>query len=122
MQSLGEHRRARILLAQTTMKPALWWVVGFGALTTLALSYIFASQFRKVHAFMTTLVATAMALNIWLLSAYNHPYSGEMKIAPTMFLLLQDSILKVPDTPSRYLHDSPSAAPAAQPPAAASGK
>lgn len=105
MQSLGEHRRARILLAQTGMQPALWWVVGFGAVTTMALSYIFASQFPRVQAFMTTLVATAMALNIWLLSAYSNPYSGEMKIAPTMFLLLKENILVVPDTPSRYLHD-----------------
>ena len=105
MTSLGEHRRARILLAQTSMQPALWCIVGAGALITIALSYIFASQFPKVQGFMTTLVATAMALNIWLLSAYSHPYSGELKIKPTMFLLLKESILPVPDTPSRYLHD-----------------
>jgi len=106
MQSLGEHRRARLMLAQSQMQPALWWVVGFGAITTMALSYIFASQFPRVQAFMTTLVATAMALNIWLLSAYSHPYSGEMRILPTMFILLRESVLTVPDTPSRYLHDS----------------
>lgn len=105
MQSLGENRRARILLAQQGMQPALWWIVCFGALTTLALSYIFASQFPKVQAFMTTIVATAMALNIWLLSAYSHPYSGEMKIKPTMFQLVKDSVLTVPDTASRFLHD-----------------
>ncbi|MBS2006994.1 MAG: DUF4239 domain-containing protein [Cyanobacteria bacterium SZAS TMP-1] len=107
MQSLGEHRRARILLARTSMQPALWWVVGFGAFITMALSYIFASQFPRVQGFMTTLVATALSLNIWLLSAYSHPYSGELKIRPTMFLLLKDSILTVPDTRSRYLHDDP---------------
>ncbi len=105
MQSLGEHRRARILLAQTGMQPALWWIVGLGAVITIALSYIFASQFPKIQGFMTALVATAMALNIWLLSAYSHPYSGELKIRPTMFLLLKENILPVPDTPSRYLHD-----------------
>jgi hypothetical protein len=106
MQSLGENRRARILLAQQNMKPALWWVVGFGAITTMALSYIFASHFPKVQGFMTTLVATAMALNIWLLSAYSHPYTGEMKIPPAMFLLLKENVLPVPDLPSRYLHDT----------------
>ena len=106
MKSLGENRRARILVAQKTMPPALWGVVALGALITLALSFIFASQFPKVQAFMTTLVATALALNVWLLAAYSHPYSGELKIGPTMFLLLKESILIVPDTPSRYLHDS----------------
>jgi hypothetical protein len=58
---------------------------------------------------MTTLVATAIALNIWLLSAYSHPYSGELALDPSMFELLRESILVVPDTPSRYLHDAPTA-------------
>lgn len=106
MQSLGEHRRARILLAQTGLQPSLWLIVGFGAVITVLLSYVFASQFPKVQGFMTTLVATALALNIWLLSAYSHPYTGELRIRPTMFELLKENILTVPDGPSRYLHDA----------------
>lgn len=105
MQSLGENRRARILLAQSAMQPALWCIVAMGAMITIALSYIFASQFPHVQGFMTTLVATAMALNVWLLSAYSHPYSGELAIKPNMFLLVKQSILTVPDTPAHYLHD-----------------
>jgi hypothetical protein len=110
MTSLGENRRARILLAQATVPPAMWAIVGFGAFLTLALSYVFASRFPKVQSFMTTLVATALALNIWLLGAYSQPFVGEFKIQPNMFLLMKDSILVVPDTPSRYLHDDPQAA------------
>lgn len=106
MQSLGENRRARIMLAQKQTPPALWAVVAVGAIITMALSYVFASQFPKVQGFMTTLVATALALNIWLLAAYAHPYSGELKIQPTMFTLLKESVLVVPDGPSRYLHDA----------------
>lgn len=105
MEALGENRRARILLTQTRMPMALWYVVGIGAVITMSLSYVFASQFPKVQAFMTTLVAAALALNIWLLAAYSHPYSGVLGIQPTMFHLLQESILTVPDGPSRYLHD-----------------
>lgn len=107
MKDLGENRRARILLASKQMPSALWIVIVFGAAITLALSYIFASQFPKVQAFMTTLVATALALNVWLLSAYSQPYCGELKIQPTMFMLLKESILTVPDGPSRFLHDAP---------------
>lgn len=107
MQDLGEHRRARILLAQNTMQPALWVVVGLGASITMALSYIFASQFPRIQGFMTTLVAAALALNIWLLAAYTTPYSGEMAIPPSMFLLLKENVLNASDTPSRYLHDAP---------------
>lgn len=107
MTSLGENRRARILLAQQQMPMALWLVVSFGAFITVAFTYIFTSSFPKVQGFMTTLVAAAMALNIWLLSAYSTPYSGELAIKPSMFELLRESILIVPDGPSRYLHDAP---------------
>lgn len=106
MQSLGENRRARILLAQTGLQASLWLIVGFGAVITVLLSYVFASQFPKVQGFMTTLVATALALNIWLLSAYSHPYTGELRIRPNMFELLKENVLNVPDGPSRYLHDA----------------
>jgi hypothetical protein len=112
MKTLGENRRARILLAQKDMPVALWWVIGVGALTTLALSYVFASKFPKVQGIMTTLVATAIALNIWLLSAYTRPYSGELALQPSMFELLRDDVFTVPDTPSRYLHDDKPTAPA----------
>lgn len=105
MQALGEQRRARILLASTSMPQALWVVVGIGALITVAFTYVFASQFHHVQGAMTTLVAAALALNIWLLSAYSTPYSGELKIRPTMFELVRDQVLVVPDTPAKYLHD-----------------
>ncbi|MBX9695702.1 MAG: DUF4239 domain-containing protein [Cyanobacteria bacterium] len=105
MTALGEQRRARILLSETNLPAVLWMVVGSGAFITVAFTYIFASQFPQVQGFMTTLVAAAMALNIWLLSAYSCPYSGELAIKPTMFELLKESVFSVPDTRARYLHD-----------------
>lgn len=109
MQALGEYRRERILLSETSMPAALWIIVACGAFITIGFTYIFTTHFPKVQGFMTTLVATAMALNIWLLSAYSTPYSGELRIKPTMFQLLREAILVVPDTPARFLHDKPPA-------------
>ncbi|MFN8554846.1 MAG: hypothetical protein U0103_25525 [Candidatus Obscuribacterales bacterium] len=34
------------------------------------------------------------------------PYSGELKISPSMFELVRDAIMQIPDTPSRFLHDA----------------
>ena len=107
MTDLGENRRERILLSETSTPSALWVIIASGALITVAFTYIFASQFPRVQGFMTTLVAAAMALNIWLLSAYSYPFTGELAIQPKMFMLLRESILTVPDTPAHYLHDDP---------------
>lgn len=108
MSSLGEQRRLRILLAQSSTPSALWLVIGCGAIITVAFTYVFASQHPKVQGCMTTLVAAALSLNVWLLEAYQTPYSGELQIKPTMFELLKESILVVPDTKPRYLHDKTS--------------
>ena len=104
MQSLGENRRARILLAQKGLPTVLWGVVILGALITLALSFVFASKYPKVQSFMTVLVATALALNIWLLAAYSSPFSGELKLLPTMFELLQESVFSVSSNASLLYH------------------
>lgn len=109
MMGVGEHRRARLLLAQQDLPKALWIVVAFGSLITIGFTYVFMSQFPHVHGFMTTMVATTLALNIWLLSAYSSPFSGELQIKPMMFKMLSDSVFPVPDTPSRYLHDDAAA-------------
>jgi len=105
LQSVGEHRRARILLSKSGVPVGMWIIVGLGACITMLLSYVFTSRFPRIQAFMTTLVAAALALNIWLLAAFSHPYSGEIRISPSMFLLLKEHVLGVPDSPSRYLHD-----------------
>jgi hypothetical protein len=108
MQSIGDQRRERIMLSQMLVPSAQWWILGFGAVITVAFTYVFTSQFPRVHALLTTLVSTSLALNIWLLAAYSSPFSGELKIKPSMFLLLKESVVLTPDTPSRYLHDKPS--------------
>jgi len=105
MQAVGEHRRARIISSQYEMSGALWLVIGLGVIITVAFTYVFASQFPGVQDFMTGLVAVSLALNIWLLSAYSSPFSGELQISPKMFLLLKRDVFPVPDTPSQYLHD-----------------
>jgi hypothetical protein len=108
MQSLGDQRRERILLSEMSVPTPLWWVLGFGAIITVIFTYVFTSQFPRVHAFLTTLVSSALALNIWLLAEYSNPFSGELEIKPSMFVLVKESVLTVPDSPSRYLHDKPS--------------
>ncbi len=105
MMGVGEHRRARLILAQQELPNALWIVVVFGSVITIGFTYVFMSQFQHVHGFMTTMVAATLALNIWLLSAYSSPFSGELRIKPMMFLMLNESVFAVPDTRSRYFHD-----------------
>lgn len=105
MIGAGEQRRARLVLAQQELPKALWIVVVFRSVITIAFTHVFMSQFQHVHGFMTTMVSATLALNIWLLSAYSIPFCGELQIKPMMFLILRQSVFVVPDTRSRYFHD-----------------
>lgn len=33
-------------------------------------------------------------------------YGGELKIAPSMFIMIKETLLVLPDGPSKYLHDA----------------
>jgi len=105
ISTVNDHRRARLIMSQSGLPPALWTVIGLGTLITIAFTYMFASQFKGVQELMTSLVAASLALNIWLLAEYSSPFSGELEIAPSMFKLLRRSVFVQPDTPTRYLHD-----------------
>lgn len=111
MQNLGEHRRARVLLSRSELPASLWVIVILGAAITIALSYVFASQHKSVQGFLIALVATALALNVWLLAAYSHPFSGELALRPSMFLLVKESLSDkedASDQPAQYVHDKES--------------
>ena len=74
MQSLGEHRRARVLLARARMQTGLWIVVAIGTIITISLSYVLASRFPRVQDFMTALVAEEHLLVSKALPIFRTPY------------------------------------------------
>jgi hypothetical protein len=102
-QNMAEHRRARLAAAATGMSPFLWGVIIFGGSVTVLFTYFFTTKMGPLHNLMTALVAVSLALNIWLLAAYNAPFSGELKIQPVLLQTSRERIFSVPDTPSRFL-------------------
>ncbi len=105
MEDVGMNRRTRILIAKTGPSTTLWVVLAIGALITIGFTFVFSSKWAAIQALMTSLVAATLGLNMWLLAVYSSPFSGDLKINPDMFKLLQENVFSVPDTPPRYLHD-----------------
>lgn len=105
MTEMGESRRARVVASQTQPPWALWVVVICGAGIIIGFTYFFATQWAVMHAVMTSLVAVSLGLNIWLLSVYSYPFSGEMGIQPRMFELLRYKSFAQPDDPPKYLEE-----------------
>lgn len=108
MQNMGENRRLRSISCQQTLSLVLWFAIICGALITLGFTYFFAAKMGKFHSVLTALIGISLALNIWLLAEYSAPFAGELQISPDIFKLLRTQVFTTPDTPSRFIHDSPS--------------
>lgn len=102
-QNMAENRRARLSASIGSTPPLLWGVIIFGAIVTVLFTHFFTTQQGLVHKVMTSLVAVSLALNIWLLAAYNQPFSGELTIRPVLFQLVRERVFIAPDTASMYL-------------------
>jgi hypothetical protein len=99
MRSLGNFRIKRFAVMATQMPIGMWIVVFVGGIATIIMTYFFEVKSERVQIMMTALVATVMALNIFLLANYDYPFSGDVHVPPRAFELQRElfsSILNVP--------------------------
>jgi Protein of unknown function (DUF4239) len=85
LNSLYDARRSRILAAHDHIEPAVWWVVLLGAVITISFTFLFGMENFTIHLWMTTAVATSLALVIVLIVAFDYPFRGEVQIGPGGF-------------------------------------
>jgi Protein of unknown function (DUF4239) len=82
-------RRSRTITAAHGI-PALEWVILLlGGIITVAFTYFFKLEHLKIQIVMTAMVATIIALNLYLVLMFGNPYSGDLKISPDSFKVIQ---------------------------------
>ena len=81
----SECRRTRTAQLTYRIPQNLWIVVLVGAVTTVMFTYFLAVENLKVQIFMTSVVTLVIGLNIYMLSGYDAPYSGDICITPAPF-------------------------------------
>ena len=75
---LVERRRSRLLGVTAGLSGALWALVYLGAVINIAVTWCFHVQNRKMHLWMTAMISSLLGLMIFLLSAMDHPYLGQI--------------------------------------------
>ena len=91
---LVERRRSRLLGVTAGLSGALWALVYLGAVITIAVTWCFHVQNRKMHIWMTALTSSLLGLMIFLLSAMDHPYLGQISVSMQPFQLIYDDLMK----------------------------
>ena len=91
---LVERRRSRLLGVTAGLSGALWALVYLGAVINIAVTWCFHVQNRKMHIWMTALTSSLLGLMIFLLSAMDHPYLGQISVSMQPFQLIYDDLMK----------------------------
>jgi len=91
---LVERRRARLLGVMAGLSGALWALVYIGALINISVTWCFHLHNRKMHLWMTGLMSSLLGLMIFLLSAMDHPYLGQISVSMQPYQLVYDDLMK----------------------------
>jgi hypothetical protein len=83
---LRDERRTRISMALHGLPMVEWLVLCIGAVITVVFTYFFRLESYRVQFVMTGMVALLIALNLYLVVLFAHPFSGDLRVDPHPFI------------------------------------
>lgn len=83
---MSDHRRKRLLASVHGVSIELWTVLTVGGLLTLGFSYFLGLHSVKGQILMTAIIATSLALNVYLVYLFGYPLSGVYALPPDPFM------------------------------------
>lgn len=95
LNTVIEDRRLRLESVTTGLPAALWAVVVIGAALNVLLTYLFWTENLTVHALLVGILATFMALLIFLTAAMDNPFRGEFSVSADAYQMVLDKVMTV---------------------------
>lgn len=83
----GESRRERAISVGLDLSPSLWLVTVFGSIIIIFFTYLFSAEKTALQCVMIAMVSASLALNVFLMVIFSHPFSGVVRIPPNAFRL-----------------------------------
>jgi hypothetical protein len=81
----GECRRARLAQLTYALPPSMWCIVCVGGFATILFTYFFGVENLRLQITMTSILATVLSLNIFLLISFDDPFSGDVRVSAAPF-------------------------------------
>jgi hypothetical protein len=98
--TLVEQRRLRLQAVSTGLPSALWAVVLTGAVVNCVLTYLFWVENLLLHAILVGLMATFVALLVFLTAAMDNPFRGEFSVSPDALQTILNKVMISSGPPS----------------------
>jgi hypothetical protein len=90
---LVELRRSRLANVSLGLPAALWWVVAWSALLNIVLIWLQDMEIH-VHLILGGVLASVLALFIFLIAALDNPFRGKVSIGPDSIALVYKTLMK----------------------------
>lgn len=87
-------RRLRIQNVTKGVSEMIWWVVFFGGLINLVLSWLFVVKNKSLHILMNALLGALIGALIFLILVLDHPFSGWFKVSSEPFVITYQELMK----------------------------
>jgi len=87
-------RRFRIQNVTKGVQGMIWWVVFFGALINLILSWLFVVNNRSLHVLMNGLLGALIGALVFLIIALDFPFRGWFKVGSEPFKYAYEQLMK----------------------------
>lgn len=98
LNDVYDARRDRLIAADDALNPSVWAVVLSGGLISLLFCWIFGTPSAGFHLFLTSLVAAAFGLVMFLIISFDLPFRGDVQIGPDQFQLVLQNMERLKTT------------------------
>jgi hypothetical protein len=85
IRQLWDFRRERVGTAEFGIPAVEWFVLIVGGGVTLLFAGLFRAESVSLQRFLTALAALVMGLNLYLVSLFGYPFSGELTVSSRPF-------------------------------------
>ena len=87
-----ELRRVRLQSVTTGLPAAVWYVIFFGAILNIVITWFFVTDRFRVHLLMTALFAGLLGSLIFLVAAMDNPFRGAVSVGSDAFEIVHEKM------------------------------
>lgn len=82
---VDDSRTQRLLAARDSIHPFLWFMLIAGAIITIVFTYFFGVRSFRSQAIMTVALTTLISFILFLIAAFDRPFTGDIRVPPESF-------------------------------------
>jgi hypothetical protein len=85
IEQAGECRRTRFAQLSYRLPQTMWFIVIFGGVSTIVLTYFFSVASLRLQIAMTSVITMIIGLNVYMLAGYDAPFTGDIALTSDAF-------------------------------------